>query len=81
MTTFFANCPQFLSDPSRIIVCPCIDSLIHCYLVLEDAKSKLSYFVSVADIDAEERVDDSFRKKDFEAEVFRDFEAEFWSRF
>ena len=43
--------------------------------------TKLSYFVSVADIDAEERVDDSFRKKDFEAEVFRDFEAEFWSRF
>ena len=56
MTTFFANCPQFLSDPSRIIVCPCIDSLIHCYLVLGDAKSKLSYFVSVADIDAEEGV-------------------------
>ena len=49
-------------------------------LAFEDANSKLLDVVSVADVDAEERVDNSL------VEILKlmfgqDFEAEVWSRF
>ena len=60
---------HFLSDPSLIVGNPChslTNSLTHCCLVdlvdvtlaCEDTNSKLVEAVSVADVDAEERVDD-----------------------
>ena len=57
-------------------------------LAFEDANSKLLDFVSIADIDADERVDDSLVKiwklnfgQDFELNFGQDFEAEIWSSF
>ena len=58
-------------------------------LAFEDANSKPFGVVSVADVDAEERVDDSLVEilklmfsrdigPNFEAEFDRDFEAEVW---
>ena len=53
-------------------------------LAFEDANSKLLDVVSVADVDAEERVDDSLVEilvKIFKYISGQDFEAEIWSRF
>ena len=48
-------------------------------LVFENAHSKLFDVVSVADVDVEERVDDSLVKI-LKLRFGRDFEPEFWSR-
>ena len=49
-------------------------------LAFEDANSKLLDVVTVADVDAEERVDDRLFGRD--CDIFgQDFEAEIWSRF
>ena len=49
-------------------------------LAFEDANSKLLDVVSVADVDAEERVDNSLVKI-LKLKFGQDFEAEVWSRF
>ena len=49
-------------------------------LAFEDANSNFLDVVSVADIDAEERVDDSLVEI-LKLRFNRDFEADFWSTF
>ena len=49
-------------------------------LAFEDDKSRFHDVVSIADVDAEERVDNSLFGRD--CDIFgQDFEAEIWSRF
>ena len=58
---------SFLSEPSQSLAILVTNPLIHCCLVdlndvtlaCEDANSKLVEVVTVADVDAEKRVDDS----------------------
>ena len=82
------NTGRFLSDPSESDHCVPLsvtNSLAHCCLIVlndvtlafEDAKSKLLDVVSVADVDAEERVGVDILKLMFG----RDVEIEFWSRY
>ena len=49
-------------------------------LAFEDVNSNLLYVVSVADVYAEDRADDSLDKI-VELRFGKDFEPEFWSRY